>query len=422
MPQRLPNPDFIAELTSIPEEGVLKAFHNTNLFESFYSGNESHVLNRTPLVNAQYGNLFAYMHRRFGMPNIAGDPCKDLTAGWLLNTPHTEVLLLVKPSLSGPFFSFTPMILCANTHPAPRELSESMLPAYNDAIETTLVDLLRPVGVRDQRLNALGPVTDSDELTAIDHNEEPLYEVKALESIAYPDPSRLFGSRDNAQLNLAMKVLGKGDAFAGRKLTYTLVKEALVKQCSEETPLFVALVLSALQYYKSEQRDNLRDTLRRHSEHSTWSHIAKLEGQILASLNLEEGGYDLATLDKTALKPVELFLSANGVSNDFYFDIEKANYNLRLMHHANKLVPLVNDGPTPEDEIAPVFDLENDLGMKRVEPAWLESVTRANRDDLLEWHRNLMDTEKNGESIFLDIMMRWEKSREDEEKPQPNDE
>ena len=60
--------------------------------------------------------------------------------------------------------------------------------------------------------------------------------------------------------------------------------------------------------------------------------------------------------------------------------------------------------------------------MKRVEPAWLESVTRANRDDLLEWHRNLMDTEKNGESIFLDIMMRWEKSREDEEKPQPNDE
>ena len=70
MPQRLPNPDFIAELTSIPEEGILKAFHNTNLFESFYSGNESHVLNRTPLVNAQYGNLFAYMHRRFGMPNI----------------------------------------------------------------------------------------------------------------------------------------------------------------------------------------------------------------------------------------------------------------------------------------------------------------------------------------------------------------
>jgi len=421
MSQRLPNLDFIAGLAGIPETETLKALQNTNLFEAFYSGNEAHVLNRTPLVNAQYGNLFAYMHRRFGMPNIAGDPHKDLTAGWLLTTPCTEIFLLVQPSLSGPFFSFIPMISYKGERKASYGLCESMLPTYNDALEMTLVDLLRPVGVRDQLLNALGPVIDN-ELAALDHKEEPIYEVKASKSIAYSDPSRLFGNPENAQLNMAMKVLGKGDAIAGRKLTYIMVKEALIKQCSEETPLFVALVLSALQYYKSEQRDNIRDTLRRHSEHNIWSHVAKLEGQILASLNLEEGGYELATLDKSALKPVELFLSALDVNNDLSFDIKKAHYNLRLMHHANKLVPLVNDGPTPEDEIAPVFDFENDLGMKRVEAAWLESVTRAKRDDLLEWHRNLMDTEKNGESIFLDIMMRWQQSRENEEKSQPNDE
>lgn len=358
------------------------------------------MLNRTPLVNAQYGNLFAYMHRRFGTPNVAGDPHKDLTAGWLLTTPHTKVFLLVKPSLSGPFDSFTPMILCEDEHTAPLALSESMLPTYNDNIESVLLDLLRPVGVRDKHLNALGPINDDDELMDFDHKGESLYVVGHFGSIPCDVPPRLLGERDNTKLDLAMK---------------TLDKEALIKQLSEEGPTLIALVLAALQRYSPAQCGQIRDALRLQSDPNTWSHIVEIESQLSTSLNLKEKGYNLGTLDEPTLKQVEFFLNEFDTSHDLTVDIETAHYNLRLMHHANELIPLVNDGPTPEDEIAPaMFDLGNQTSTERVESAWLEGIIRAKRDDLLDWYRNLIDTEKNGKTIFLDIMMRWCKNREEE--------
>lgn len=411
----LPNPNFIAELTDIPKSGYLSVLHNTNLFEAFCFSNEALVLNRTPLVNAQYGNLFAYMHRRFGMPNIAGDPDKDLTSGWLLTSQEKNIYLLVKPSLSSSFYSFTPMILCDDQHTAPRALSESMLPTYNKAIETTLLDLLRPVGVRDKSINALGLINDNDKLMDFDHKGESLYLVEHAGTIASHDPLRLFGGRDNAKLNFAMELLGKGQAFVGRDLIYTMAKEALIKKLSEEGPTFIALVLTALHRYSPAQCVQIRDALRLHSDPNTWSHITEIESQLSTSFNLKEKGYNFGTLNKSIMKQVELFLNAFDVDHNLTFDIETSHYNLRLMHHANKLIPLVNDGPTPEDEIAPaMFDWTNQTSVERVESAWLEGIIRAKRDDLLDWYRNLIDTEKNGKTIFFDIMMRWCKNREEE--------
>ncbi|WP_411839883.1 hypothetical protein [Paracoccus sp. ME4] len=48
-----------------------------------------------------YGNLTAYMIRRFGYPNHPGDPDKDLTGGWRLATGKEDLLLTVRPTPSG---------------------------------------------------------------------------------------------------------------------------------------------------------------------------------------------------------------------------------------------------------------------------------------------------------------------------------
>lgn len=51
-------------------------------------------------VSIPQGSLFAYLFRRFGFPNIASDPDKDL-ASYLLTTPHPQMLLRITPYAGG---------------------------------------------------------------------------------------------------------------------------------------------------------------------------------------------------------------------------------------------------------------------------------------------------------------------------------
>lgn len=110
------------------------------------------ILYGTPLRDVGWAELFAYMHRRFGPPLLAcNDLAKHLSEPWALGTPDPDVVLLVAPSLSGPAFSFFVTVRKGLTR---ADLKDRAAQAYR----TTLLDLLRPVWMRDQAMNAMGEV------------------------------------------------------------------------------------------------------------------------------------------------------------------------------------------------------------------------------------------------------------------------
>lgn len=172
------------------------------------------VLRRTPLAGCDFAMLFAYMHRRFGPPSIPGDDYKDLSAGWLITTPEPDLGLLVRPSLSGAWNSFTLMAEAGAGRPRPG------MPDYarfEDAYRAALVDLLRPVNVRDQSFNAMGKLEDDDELMACDERkDEPAYAVGYHPSCGWAMPEGLFGNGKWRDLCTHLRILGDGDILAGR--------------------------------------------------------------------------------------------------------------------------------------------------------------------------------------------------------------
>ena len=193
------------------------------------------VLESTPLNSCDWATLFAYMHRRFGPPHIGGDDYKDLSGKWVLSTPDPAVFLLVNPSLSGPGFSFTPCI--THTESAAKRihrasdlgLSADRVAEVKDAYKAGLLDLLRPVSVRNNHINALGEVLDSPLDEALLHwdeeNNQNSYVVDRHASSGFSIPSGLFGGKDWVTLCSVIDKLGEGDINAGRSKAIALLRE-----------------------------------------------------------------------------------------------------------------------------------------------------------------------------------------------------
>lgn len=182
------------------------------------------VLDATPLCDADYATVFAYMHRRFGMPNIGGDNYKDLSAGWLLSTPDADLILRVSPSVSGAYFTFMPMLRTAAECAPSRELTEDRRSELLAAYRAGLLDLLRPVTVRDCAINALG---------LVDCDTDPVLvalEVPQHESCGTPMPAGIFGGEDWQAL---MAILGKSDVHdraAGLKAVVASLQDAAIDE------------------------------------------------------------------------------------------------------------------------------------------------------------------------------------------------
>mgnify|MGYP007041524796 FL=1 len=146
---------------------------------------------REVLPKAGYGPLLAYLNRRFGPPPRGSDPHKSLCGAWLLTTPHPELFIMVEPSVSGPEYAF----YYALTRDADRRLRRAeeawsdeihcWKPAgdgarryleiagpFHRAARHALLDLLRPVRVRDLWIDAQGRVKDSDVRLAYDEEAE----------------------------------------------------------------------------------------------------------------------------------------------------------------------------------------------------------------------------------------------------------
>lgn len=219
--RHLPDPNFVS--TTVDQWGGTLV-ECRDLWDG-YSLDDA-VLDSTPLKKCRWPTLFAYMHRRFGPPHIGGDDYKDLSASWMLTTPDCEVFVRVNPSLSGPGFSFSPyLVMPRDATKRAHRASELNLPAdrvvaVRKAYRTTLLDLLRPVCVRDHHINALGQLGDSALDQALvecdDDDESNAYELRFHPSCGYAMPLGLFGGNEWPILCSLIRHLGDGDLEAGR--------------------------------------------------------------------------------------------------------------------------------------------------------------------------------------------------------------
>ncbi len=156
-----PDPAFTAALAKFPR----RKLHSADGMVG-HSLSDKFVLNHTPMRDALWAELHAYMHRRFGPPNIPGDDYKDLSAAWMLDSPNPDVFILVRPSLSGMWHSFVCFLAAPKDETPSARCEREAVPEYREAVRSafaaTLIDLVRPVCVRDQSFNPLGIVGDED--------------------------------------------------------------------------------------------------------------------------------------------------------------------------------------------------------------------------------------------------------------------
>jgi hypothetical protein len=235
---QLPRTDFTAT-TAIAWNGTL--YPCRRIWKG--SALDDEVLNETPMRKAGWATLFAYMHRRFGLPHLGGDDYKDLSAGWMLTSPDDGVFVNVSPALTAPGFSFTPYAALAPGQDASAlrygdsGVSPERGAAIRQAYKDTLVDLLRPVCVRDSHINALGAVggTARDEaLLAYDEeNDRCVYEVRFHPSSGYAMPPGLFGGDDWAIMCNLIRDLGHGDVAVGRSALISLLHQRAIDEAAK---------------------------------------------------------------------------------------------------------------------------------------------------------------------------------------------
>lgn len=239
----LPRPDFLAS-PATRWDGPLGAC--SRLWDGYAL--DCPVLASTPLKDAPWATLHVYMQRRFGLGHLGADDYKDIGAGWLLTTPDPKVFVEVCPSLNGAGFSFTPRIADRDVQEQLQRSGPSISPERIETIKSayraTLLDLLRPVCVRDQFINALGEVDDDDELLRYDEDaEETNFEVKRHPSSGYAMPVGLFGGKDWAVLCHLLDQLGDGDMTKGRQAAIEQLQQPVLDEIARASWSVQRLVL-----------------------------------------------------------------------------------------------------------------------------------------------------------------------------------
>lgn len=106
----------------------------------------------------EYGPLFVYMFRRFGVSEYGSDPYKDI-AWWYVTTPNPHVVLWVKPCVLGAKYSFGYGV---DSRQYNNRRDAVQVAEVNEALRAAVRDLLAPTNVRDTYINALGRVPDEE--------------------------------------------------------------------------------------------------------------------------------------------------------------------------------------------------------------------------------------------------------------------
>lgn len=111
----------------------------------------------------EYGNVLAYLLRRFGYPNMNWDGCKDI-AQYKLTTPMANLWLSI--SVGHPTFPTFGYITLKEIDSQAWQENDTPIESGDlrdriiTALKTTIDDLARPVSVRDWFINIAGKVND----------------------------------------------------------------------------------------------------------------------------------------------------------------------------------------------------------------------------------------------------------------------
>lgn len=122
------------------------------------------------------GELFAYLFRRFGYPNIGWDKEKQLVE-YAITTPIDDLFLTVFPYTGGnrPDLMFGYSLSRSIEEAVSKEVfgnreiphwewekwsPDTLLYRCNEALKQALLDLKRPVYIRDIAINCLGKIKD----------------------------------------------------------------------------------------------------------------------------------------------------------------------------------------------------------------------------------------------------------------------
>jgi hypothetical protein len=205
------------------------------------------VLYGTPLGEAGHGALLAYLNRRFGPASMGGDPHKDLAGTWCLTTPDPDLFLLVTPGPGPAFSAFSPyMAGSGNEDEDLRQapVDEARSAALRSAYRTALVDLLRPVSVDGEYLNALGEVDRGTLLMDfVPGPQGDTFVVPYSHASTVGIPVAIAGTRQWDELMSLVDHLGAGDPLQGIERLVSEGRETLfseIRQRSRNVRVLVA--------------------------------------------------------------------------------------------------------------------------------------------------------------------------------------
>ncbi len=198
-------------------------------------------MTRDILPGVGYGNLVAYMIRRFGYPPYGDDNAKALCGAWMLTTPKPDLFVNVRPSPAGIefgfFYAMAPGLaqklgeikealnvahLSLSRDPRPYRKYLQVIGAYNRAACMTITDLLRPVAVRDMAINVMGEVPEDALHTLPGADYSP-------ESTRAVNPAFMENAAEWRGFLAALEPLGSTPAARIAKITKQLARMPLPK-------------------------------------------------------------------------------------------------------------------------------------------------------------------------------------------------
>ena len=208
------------------------------------------VLIASPMRDSTYATLFSYMYRRFGVPPLPGDDYKDLCGGWMLTTPSPSLVVLVRPSLTGPEFSFIPFYVRNRSRDdlqvrdiGDLRLAPEAVSALKSAYQALLLDLLRPVGVRDSYMNALGEVDQDSNLMRCNKDGEFVYVAERHDSAGFGVPVGLVGCKAWPALCALIGKAGDGDMVTGSAAVVAQLRAPVLAEAVGESLPVKRLIL-----------------------------------------------------------------------------------------------------------------------------------------------------------------------------------